>query len=339
MTRFFALSTIAACVVAGMTSSCGDSEPAKTSGASTGVGGGLDMGGAFGDGSISTGGESTSTGGASGGGGTPVGGGGPNAGGSSAGGASSGTGGAPPVPCSTDGDCANPNPYCDTAARVCVRCLGDANCPNGETCNTTTHRCVQCATSGDCPNSSPYCDPDGRCVDCLTHDNCAPQNPAPGSPTLVCSPQHTCVPGCTENSQCQAPFGQARVCDTTTNQCVQCVTNTDCAAGGDAGRPTLCTAQHTCTLGCNADDDCAQNPTRRHCDTATSLCVQCASSADCGQQAPYCFTDTGSCVACLTDANCANAGGVCNQQLHFCGCTQSSDCPQGQQCGFNGRCF
>jgi Cys-rich repeat protein len=336
MTRFLALSMVAACLVAGLTSSCGDSEPAKSNSPATGVGGGFNAGGAFGDGSVSTGGEATSNGGASGGGGVLVGG--SNAGGASAGGASAGTGGAPPVPCSADGDCANPNPYCDTAARVCVRCLGDANCPNGETCNTTTHRCVQCATSGDCPNSSPYCDTDGRCVDCLTHENCTPQNPGPGAPTMVCNQQHTCVPGCTESSQCQAPFGQTRVCDTTSYQCVQCVTSADCGGGGDAGRPTLCTAQHTCTLGCNGDDDCAQNPTRRHCDTATSLCVQCASSADCGQQAPYCFTDTGTCVTCLTDANCANSGGVCNQQFHICACTQSSDCQQGQQC-FNGRCF
>jgi Cys-rich repeat protein len=337
MTRFLALSTVAACFVAVMTSSCGDSEPAKTNSPATGVGGGVNAGGsALGDGSISTGGAVTTSGGASGVGGAPAGGGG--AGGAAAGGAPAGTGGTPPVPCSSDGDCANPNPYCDTAARVCVRCLGDANCPTGETCNTTTHRCVECATSGDCPNSSPYCDPDGRCVDCLTHENCAPQNPGPGVPTMVCSPEHTCVPGCTENSQCQGPFGQAQVCDTATNQCVQCVTSADCAGGGDAGRPVLCTAQHTCTLGCNGDDDCAQNQTRRHCNTATSLCVQCASSADCGQQAPYCFTDTGMCVTCLTDANCANSGGVCNQQFHICGCAQSSDCPQGQQC-FGGRCF
>jgi hypothetical protein len=45
------------------------------------------------------------------------------------------------------------------------------------------------------------------------------------------------------------------------------------------------------------------------------------------------------CVACLTDANCANSGGMCNQQFHVCGaCTQTSDCPQGQQC-FRGQCF
>jgi Cys-rich repeat protein len=338
MIRFFSFSTVAAGFVALTTASCGDSEPAKATGPATGVGGGLNAGGTtLGDGAVSTGGAATSSGGVSGGGGGLAGGG-SGAGGAPAGGASAGTGGSPPVSCASDGDCANPNPYCDTTARVCVRCLGDANCPNGETCNTTTHRCVECATSGDCPNTSPYCDADGRCVDCLTHENCGGQNPGPGVPTMVCSPQHTCVPGCTESSQCQSPFGQANVCDTTTNECVQCLTNADCGGGGDAGRPIICTSQHTCTPGCNGDEDCAQNATRRHCNTATSLCVQCASSADCGQQAPYCFTDTGTCVACLTDQNCANAGGVCNQQFHVCACTQNSDCPQGQQC-FGGRCF
>jgi Cys-rich repeat protein len=337
MTRYLALSTVAASVVAFMTSSCGDSGTNQTNSGVMGAGG---SSGSSADGSVASGGALPGGGGSTGDGRVPVGGGGSTAGagGSSAG--STGTGGAPPVPCTSDGDCSTPNPHCDTAGAVCVQCLADANCPNGETCNTTTHRCVECQTSGDCPNSSPYCDPDGRCVDCLTNENCAPQNPQPGGPTLVCSQQsHTCIPGCTESSQCQTQFGQARVCDTTTNQCVQCVTANDCNGGVDAGRPFVCTLQHTCTLGCNTTADCAQNQTRRTCDTATHLCVQCSTSADCGQNNPYCFTGTGTCVACLTDANCANSGGVCNQQFHFCGCTSSADCPQGMQCNFNGRCF
>src|SRR6185436_19813037 len=98
--------------------------------------------------------------------------------------------------------------------------IADPNCPNGQTCNMSTHRCVECQTSGDCPNNSPYCSPDGQCVDCLTNDNCAQPNPPPGSQNLVCSQQsHTCVPGCTESSQCAQSF-RGRICDTATNQCV-----------------------------------------------------------------------------------------------------------------------
>lgn len=335
MSRFLVLSTFALASLASvMTSSCGDSSPAAATGPLTSAGGagGLTGDAAMGSGGIvSSNGGSSSDGGASSDGGSPS-----NGGASSNGGAGMGTGGTPPVACTTDGQCAAPTPHCDTAGGFCVQCLGDPNCPMGQTCNTTTHRCVQCKTSGDCPNTTPYCDPDGQCVRCLTNDNCAQQNPPPGSPTLVCNQQsHTCITGCLDDAGCAQSF-RGRKCDLQTNQCVQCLANSDCSTGSDGGQLVICTTTHTCTPGCASDADCPQN--RRHCNTTTSLCVQCGSSADCGTTAPYCLTDNGTCVGCLTDANCANSGGVCNQQFHFCLCTMTSQCPQGMQC-VRGQCF
>jgi hypothetical protein len=76
--------------------------------------------------------------------------------------------------CTTNGVCADPRPYCDTARGLCVECQGDANCGSqgGQVCDMTTFRCVDCNSDTDCGGGNPYCTPTHQCVECLTDANC-----------------------------------------------------------------------------------------------------------------------------------------------------------------------
>ena len=109
-------------------------------------------------------------------------------------------------------------------------------------------------------------------------------------------------------SQCQAATDCnqfAPVCDLTAGRCVQCAATTDCGAN------EICT-NNRCEPSCASDLDCAPPDGGRfnyntHCNTTTSLCVQCTEDSHCSTNSPYCETNT--CRQCRTDDDCA--GGTC----------------------------
>ena len=186
--------------------------------------------------------------------------------------------------CTGDAQCAQPTPYCDTAASVCVQCLGDPNCANNQnnahTCNLSSHTCVQCATSANCGGQDPYCSPTGACVQCLADGNCG-QN-------QKCNPTtYRCVNACTSDGQCAFP---TPYCNTTGGYCVQCLSTANCA----------------------------NNQNGDHvCDTSTDTCVECLADTDCTDpQQPRCYAGDHRCVECLTNADCGT-NGVCSAN-HSC---------------------
>lgn len=127
-------------------------------------------------------------------------------------------GGADAGRCASDADCRAPNRFCDLAHGVCVECLSDNHCPQGETCALSNHVCkFACTTSADCKDPRPYCDTlRSECVECLGDTNCS--------------------------------TGNKRVCESKTRTCVECTANSDCVCLL-LGQAPCCTATNTCTCG------------------------------------------------------------------------------------------
>jgi hypothetical protein len=114
----------------------------------------------------------------------------------------------------------------------------------------------------------------------------------------------------------------APLCDTATQSCVRCLTNTDCPSAAsvcelaaterEANRcafaqcnpPTpVCNEQTQTCVGCLADRDCVDEAgVGRSCRTDDARCVECLSDAQCSDDptASNCSRD-GACVACAGD--------------------------------------
>ena len=114
--------------------------------------------------------------------------------------------------------------------------------PNGNNrvCDLANNRCVQCTSDADCaanPNQmgNPFCDtvgmngqglPNDTCEECITNAQC----PA----GQVCN-NNNCQMTCTTDAECAAANPALPVCNLTAMpaQCVQCLTNTQCAGVTD----------------------------------------------------------------------------------------------------------
>jgi len=131
-------------------------------------------------------------------------------------------------------------------------CETDADCPMTKPhCDPATHTCQPCKTDADCPDSRPACQPDGSCGECsaTNQTRCVAENPVCDTVTGTCVP---CIPG---------PSGNAGVCSDDPNgtACVRdgdevrcgCYTDADC---GDAQSGRVCdTTTNTCVDGCRGE--------------------------------------------------------------------------------------
>ncbi len=76
----------------------------------------------------------------------------------------------PPVPC--EAGCSAPTPVCDTSVEggVCVGCLADRDCPStSPLCNTAARQCFVCNGNAGCGGPRPFCDTSvasGVCLEC-----------------------------------------------------------------------------------------------------------------------------------------------------------------------------
>jgi hypothetical protein len=100
-----------------------------------------------------------------------------------------------------------------------------------------------------------------------------------------------------------------------TNQCVECLANTDCK---DPSKP-VCGSSHAC-VGCGTQiaplDGCAtKNPALPVCKADSGACVECTGNADCRGDAGLgvCNPTTNKCVECNGNADCTadSAKGFC----------------------------
>jgi Cys-rich repeat protein len=85
------------------------------------------------------------------------------------------------------------------------------------------------------------------------------------------------------------------------------------------------TATHECHRGCAMDSDCRNGST---CDTASGLCFECATDADC--MGEKCNVQSHECVQCLASSDCQQ-GETCSAGDCRPSCTSDA------QCGGGGR--
>jgi Cys-rich repeat protein len=139
-------------------------------------------------------------------------------------------------------------------------------------------------------------------------------------------------------------------CDAATGACVACLVDSDCSS-----HDAPACAGHRC-VACTQDAHCS-SPQAPACNTATSTCVQCTKSADCGffgevcdpgshscrgcqsdAECPGGVCASGQCRQCKTDAQCGGATPRCNKNSVCVGCLEDSDCPTGACNPFTGLC-
>ena len=170
--------------------------------------------------------------------------------------------------------------------------------------------------------------------------------------------------GCASNADC---VGEAtgEVCDTDTNQCVECLVENDCVGHASGER---CHLTYNVCVECLSGDDC-QTALLPLCHLDAGVCVECLSNTDCvgdpdgevcgagnvcggetscsgpsdcsgNPDGDVCDVDTGDCVECLTEADCVGnpdgpecgPGNVCFTPA---GCINHTDCdgdPAGEVC-------
>jgi Cys-rich repeat protein len=152
--------------------------------------------------------------------------------------------------------------------------------------------------------TSIACSPDGGCA----FGVCVPETGRCGECTSS-----------TEATRCR--YALSKRCDTTTNECVECLGDADCPAG----EGVRCnTALRGCTVECGPGADCpdlSELPQLKSvprglalfhgfdiCDPNRMFCVQCIADADCTGQPRRsgveltCFD--GACIECKTSEDC-----------------------------------
>lgn len=198
-----------------------------------------------------------------------------------------------------------------------VGCKNDEACDVGMYCNPTTKQCEEVVVTG-----------------CSTDDVC-PAHQRCNTLTGVCIDGRR---ACTGEAQCSSI---GKHCDVSIHQCVDCVTNTDCAS------PNVC-LNNSCV-----DPSTATCTTDTQCMVPDSVCVgtQCVpgchrpgSPVVCGL-GQLCDTGTGRCIAgqsmCTGDAQCTPPATICEQMQCIPGCTQIGglQCTGGNVCNSTtGRC-
>jgi hypothetical protein len=122
--------------------------------------------------------------------------------------------------CSSDGDCALPEPYCDPADQTCVECLTNDQCEHA-ICDPLRRNCVEpCSRNSDCTGRAWLCEGTrGVCVECATNSHCDDGEP-------ICHDDN-CIE-CLSEADCDSsePF-----CDATRGRCRECMVDEDCSAG------------------------------------------------------------------------------------------------------------
>ena len=214
---------------------------------------------------------------------------------------------------------------CDFPTGACVGCEFSSDCSGATpTCNTATHTCRACATNADCmgnPGGNACVTTGmkaGSCVTCAANADCT----SPAAP--ICDTvANECVQ-CLTSTNCG---GATPVCNSA-QLCVQCVTSADCAsATGDGSAsnatPVCDVASATCT-GC-ANDFSATNPGELPCPTAALPACQPAGSALAGQCGLCSALNDSACVTQPTIPVCITASATC-------GCVHDTDCNSGSYC-------
>ncbi len=143
---------------------------------------------------------------------------------------------------------------------------------------------------------------------------------------LHCDPSSNQCVECVTSSQCVGP--DFHVCDSALNQCVQCGVDGDCRAGFRC-EPTT----HRCLPSCFDGGVCPMGFV--FCKQTTGACVECADTASCaGSRAgPVCDPSAGVCAQCASDGDCSNERPECDRATGRCvECLSAKDCKAWEAC-------
>jgi hypothetical protein len=199
------------------------------------------------------------------------------------------SGGGGSYPCATESDCTPHGLHCDTANKICGKCVTDAHCvgdPTGPFCGnaagTTRYVCLKCRADKDCVAGS-------------------------GS-TAFCELLHGTCNACQTDTECVSAKLGTRCAGSPVKVCRDCLTDADCVKGpGDTG---IC-LQNDC-VGCAKDQDCRDAKIGGFClasvPAGQGYCLPCAIDADCVKgvgATGRCYDHE--CEGCDTDAECALA--------------------------------
>ena len=178
---------------------------------------------------------------------------------------------------------------CNTNTGLCVQCLDQSGCSDGQHCDMTSYMCVadpKCKTNNDCAKGY-YCDSQtNQCAqgcsnasDCPTGDYC-------NTSTHQCIPNSPDSGRCTSDNDCQKGYS----CDKSTNQCIPSAPiSPECSDSDPCAKGYYCNKKHQCeplvTPGCKTDSDCAVN---EFCNDGT---CNCSNSKAC-RNGEYCNNGT-----------------------------------------------
>lgn len=221
-------------------------------------------------------------------------------------------------------------------------CVTNQNCPTGEQC--VGGRCVTkgsngCTTDDTCAIGE-YCDPVSRTCETMvvtgcTNDEACPAHQRCNSLTGVCIDGNR---SCTGDAQCTSI---GKHCDTSIQQCVDCLLNTDCTS------PTICLdgscVDPSATM-CATDSACAAPNTVCESGQCVPGCHRVGSPVLCGL-GEFCDSNSGRCapgqVTCMNDQACTPPATICESSQCIPGCAQVGglQCTGGNVCSAStGRC-
>jgi hypothetical protein len=224
--------------------------------------------------------------------------------------------------CVTDASCSGSTPYCDSGG-VCVACLTNAECSQGETCQAgaCTSVATTCASNADCAGNTaaPFCSTAfGMCVRCIDYTACDLGDICElgtctyeGSQT-TCQSDNDCVGSATDP-----------LCDPTLGKCVPCIGTSDTASCG-AGTVTGTCQNDVCVYGCMQLVACLNNCTTESCEAS---CI--AETSTLGQQL---FEALDECI--FSSQNCPDtSGGICDGSAPGYDASLCSECITEAQLG------
>jgi alpha-tubulin suppressor-like RCC1 family protein len=173
--------------------------------------------------------------------------------------------------------------------------------------------CETCTEDSQCPETLPACLESGHCAQCAISNSTACLD----TPTPLCDPSTNECVGCITNDDCaQAAIA---ICDPETRQCRACLSDADCPTNAPA-----CQANGLCGE-CSVTNLSRCEEPLSVCDPRAGVCVNCVSDADCEEEdAPYCDLENHFCRQCLTDDHCPAARPFCDLSGYYCS-GQSSD--------------
>ncbi|MDB4990606.1 MAG: hypothetical protein JWN04_5784 [Myxococcaceae bacterium] len=174
-----------------------------------------------------------------------------------------------------------------------------------------------CSSSGVCPASAPLCSA-GSCVACQQARDCSRFATTP-----ACAPSGECVTCTSEHTSLCT--GDAGVCDSTSNQCVQCNLDADCTSPQAAA-----CREHTCKP-CSSDTQCAQF--KQVCSAGS--CVGCrpeTEKVDC-RYISTCDPKLAECPGAACDPKLLKCGSRPRQSVGLCqACVSDSECAAAHRC-------